>query len=243
MNCVQNMNIPTITNTQCVNSINKCVTVQKKLVIFDWDDTIFPTTALIHNKEQVTGAELEQFGQNAYSMLTKFVETFSAENIYIVTNGKAQWVQKSLFMMSRRQRALSGTDYWAMIYQLLATKLSGHVVSARALHGAAFPKQTALWKTLVFKQIAIEHFGAAVQSAVASECTIISIGDSTDEFIASAEAKKQLQSQFGVNSHLIRLHLKQRASRATMLKQFNVLSTAICSMTGDDQQSGDFVFN
>merc|ERR1719333_1580004 len=88
-----------------------------------------------------------------------------------------------------------GTNYWALIQQMLATFLSGHVISASSLHEAAYPKQTALWKTLVFQQIAIEHFGASQSQG---ECTIISIGDSNDEFIASAQTQKMLQQQFGV---------------------------------------------
>lgn len=250
MNCVMNrsfgmgLNMPTnlmVPNTiTCAptntNTNTKSVSTQRRnLVIFDWDDTLFPTTALVRNKESVNGIQLQQFGQSAFSVLTQYIDTFSAENIYIVTNGKNGWVQNSLRWLSSVQSASypSGVDYWALIQQLLATLLSGHVISAQHLHGAAYPNQTALWKTLVFQQIAIEHFGANGQAQ--GECNVISIGDSEDEFIASAETQKMLRSQFGVEPvHLVRLALQRRASFAFMQKQFNVLSGAALmkSMTG-----------
>lgn len=112
------------------------------------------------------------------------------------------------------------SQYWFQIKQLLATTFNGHVISARSLHEAANPKQTTLWKTLTFKQLAINHFGVNAQS----ECTIISIGDSSDEYDASLETKQFLKNQCGVQSvRLNRCKLERRSSCNTMMAQFNAL--------------------
>jgi len=212
------------------------VLVQKKLVIFDWDDTIFPTTALIRLKERVSGAELERFGKSAYELLVKYIGAFSAENLFLVTNGKARWIEQSLEFLSKKQRALSGHDYWAHIQQLVASHLSGHVISARSLFEAAYPKQTALWKTLVFQRITAAHFAG---SNAQSECVIISIGDSYDEFEASLEAQKMLKTGGLRTVHLVRLKLKRSPSRDVMLKQFEILSRCSGPMTAGVVQSND----
>merc|ERR1719347_2309563 len=142
MNCVMNRNMSmnmmpsTISSfttkpmaTPYVQCGRRC---RRNLVIFDWDDTLFPTTALVRNKEKVTGLQLQQFGYSAFYVLTQYITTFSAENIFIVTNGKHGWVQKSISWLSQKQRTLNpqGVDYWALIQQMLATFLSGHVISA-----------------------------------------------------------------------------------------------------------------
>jgi len=194
---------------------------QQQLVIFDWDDTIFPTTALVKNKEKVSGAELERFGKAAFELLVKYIEAFSAENIYLVTNGNAQWVEQSLRVLSGKQRRRSGHDYWAPIQQLLASQLSGHVISARALFEAAYPNQPALWKTLVFQRIAANHFAGCTAQ---SECSIISVGDSADEFVAALETQKMLRVGGLRSVRLVRLKLAQSPSRDVMLRQFDILS-------------------
>jgi len=210
------------------------VPVQKKLVIFDWDDTIIPTTALIRRKEKVSGAELERFGKSAFELLVQCINVFSAENIYVATNGKAQWVEQSLAFLSSKQRALSGLDYWALIQQLLFSHLNGHVFSARSLFEAAYPKQTALWKTFLFQRIAATHFAG---SNAQSECFIVSIGDSSDEFVASLETQRMLRTHGLPLTHLVRMKLQSKPSRDVMLTQFEVIARCCRKMTGGVHRS------
>lgn len=223
-----NMNTATstaYTTTQPIQQPTQCSSPMSKLVIFDWDDTIFPTTAVIRNKEDVAQKDLEAFGHAAYSMLLDYVVGFGAGNVYIVTNGKQGWVEKSLCIMSQRQT--EGTNYWVQIQQLLTQCLAGRVISAQTAFGAAYPNQTALWKTLVFQTIARSHFSCS------GSPLIVSIGDSTDEFIASGETQKMLaQSR---PTHLIRLSLQKRSSRQLMVAQFAVLRRVGAAML----QSGE----
>jgi len=213
---------PAYTQVQQYRAISK-----KTLVIFDWDDTILPTTALFRKQRASldhSNAELERFGKSAYELLLNFINVYSAENIYIVTNGVTGWVQESLKILSARQT--SGIDYWTLIHQLLSTLFVGHVISARSRYEPAYPdrRHSALWKTLVFEDIAIGHFGLDFEG----ESTIISIGDSTDEFIASKETAKMLQTQYGLYPvHLVRMSLKRSPSMESMMMQFDAITAAV----------------
>ena len=195
--------------------------VHKKLVIFDWDDTIFPTTALLRTKEQLTAIQWEEFGKAAYEMIVTAIQLFSAKNIYIVTNAGNQWVQQSIHVvMAKVLNEDIRPQYWFQIKQLVSTALNGHVISARALQEAANPKQATLWKKWTFKQLAINHFGVNAES----ECTVISIGDSSDEYDASLATKQCLKTEYGVQSvHLNRCKLERVPSSNTMMAQFNTL--------------------
>ena len=197
------------------------VPAHKKLLIFDWDDTIFPTTALLKTKEPLTAIQLEEFGKSAYEVIVTAIQLFSAENIYIVTNAGNQWVQQSIdVVMKMFWNQNTRSEYWFQIKQLLATTFNGHVISARALQEAAYPNQTTLWKKWTIKQLAINHFGVNAQS----ECTIISIGDSSDEYDASLATKQCLKTEYGVQSvHLNRCKLQRSPSSNTMMAQFSAL--------------------
>jgi len=234
INQQQNEQYMTKMYTAFVQAQQSQAITKKHLVFFDWDDTIFPTTTCIRNNQVIPDAELEVFGKAAYELLLNFINVYSAENIYIVTNGVSGWVKKSLKIMSARQT--SGIDYWAAIYQLFATTLAGHVISARTMYETAYPGQPTAWKTLVFQQIAIEHFGANFHG----ESTIISIGDSSDEFIASMETKKMLSTQYGVDPvHLIRMPLKRRPSFDSMFKQFAAITAVVPELNRMEPNSLD----
>jgi len=221
-------------STAFVQAQQSRVITKKDLVFFDWDDTIFPTTAAIRNNQLIPDGDLEIFGKAAYELLLNFINVYSAENIYIVTNGESGWVKKSLKIMSKRQT--TGINYWKAFRKLFSTSLAGHVISARSMYETAYPGQPTAWKTLVFQQIAIEHFGANFHG----ESTIISIGDSSDEFIASMETKKMLSAQYGVDPvHLIRMPLTQRPSFESMFKQFAAITVKLAELNKIQRQSQD----
>merc|ERR1712113_79746 len=98
---------------------------------------ILPTTAVFRNKKasKITDAELETFGKCAFELLTKFIQIYGAKNVFIVTNGKAGWVENSLKYMSKRQ--ITGIDYWSIIRKLLQTQFVGQVISARSTYETA----------------------------------------------------------------------------------------------------------
>ena len=206
----------------------------KYLVIFDWDDTVFPTTALFKNRDKVNIRQLTEFGKSAHDLICRYIDTFSAENVYIVTNGSSKWLKQSLGIIIERERASSKTDlYWSRIKEILSTTLRGQVIST-SLYGETYPNQPVLWKTLVFNQIAVKHFDGSVQR----ECTIISIGDSSVEFKASLETKEYLQSDCEHQMvNLIRVSLAKKPSRALMMNQFDALCRISNGIVNDKEGS------
>merc|ERR1719334_1417858 len=198
----------------------------KRLVIFDWDDTIYPTTSWYLGKQKWTCSQLEEFGKAAYEFLTKYIETFGVENVYIVTNGKAHWIQKSLDAVIKKLKTYSVLPLsWYRIQKLLTTKLARHVISARSLHDVEYPQQPTKWKTLCFKQIAKNHFGTETQR----RCSIISIGDAMDEYEASIYTQKWMKSECGFQSvALNRFKLQRQSTREVMRAQFTFLMELDC---------------
>ena len=128
--------------------------------------------------------------------MVKYIDTFGAQNVYIVTNAMEQWVVHSMREMSRVYRAhcaqnpttygVHGDCYGALLQ--LITKMGIQVISAQALHAKEHPQQPTMWKTLVFKKVIKEHW--KLQSSKDHQIyRIISIGDSQCEFEAAVEAK------------------------------------------------------
>ena len=125
----------------------------KYLVIFDWDDTLFPTTALISNGgKDIIVKDLLNFGRSVYKLLEEYIARFGAENLFIVTNGKKSWVPNSLKILSDICRAHfeemneemeqkeREQDYFAAIYNTLISSHSIPVISAQEEFAHRFPQ-------------------------------------------------------------------------------------------------------
>ena len=107
------------------------------------DDTVFPTTSVVCKKEQhITVGQLQTLGKSVYDLFGKYIRTFGANNVFIVTNGSHNWVLDSLREMSRvYQVSFDGVDdqeerrkdYWAALYNSLLS-LQLKIVSAKALY-------------------------------------------------------------------------------------------------------------
>merc|ERR1719361_2932989 len=215
-----------------MNRRSRTTVTQKTIVIFDWDDTLFPTTSVVCKQEKhITVGDLQSLGHSIYKMLGKYIDTFGANNVFIVTNGSSNWVLESLKEMSRvYQVSFQGIDdeqerrkdYWAAIYNSLVS-LKLRIVSAKALYSQDHPQQPTLWKTLVFKSIVKEHFNL-YSGSDNNIYSIISIGDSEDEYVASHEAKQMIltMNRLNRNNNIARLHrikLKEEPTIAEMVNQ------------------------
>ena len=122
---------------------------QKCIVIFDWDDTLFPTTTIVFNDNKVVSAsKLRELGEAVYNLLAKYLKTFGAENVFIVTNGSKSWVLHSLKMISKQYQECFGVDeekgrsedYFAAIYNTLISSNSIPVVSAQDEYKYRYPQ-------------------------------------------------------------------------------------------------------
>jgi len=109
------------------------------LVIFDWDDTLFPTSQLFRTEENVhdekrsryegyhgrvsepmpwrkellkdvTAADLHRFAKSTYFMLRQYIAVFGADSMFVVTNAMKGWVMHSLTAMSAIYRQTDHRD-------------------------------------------------------------------------------------------------------------------------------------
>merc|ERR1719361_3145329 len=218
-----------------MNRRSRTTVTQKTIVIFDWDDTLFPTTSVVCKQEKhITVGDLQSLGHSIYKLLGKYIETFGANNVFIVTNGSSNWVLESLKEMSRvYQVSFQGIDdeqerrkdYWAAIYNSLVS-LKLRIVSAKALYSQDHPQQPTLWKTLVFKSIVKEHFNLYSGSDNNIYC-IISIGDSENEFIASFGAKQMISTmnRLNRNNNIARLHRIKLKEEPTIQEMVNQIAS------------------
>ena len=127
----------------------------KYLVIFDWDDTLFPATAFnVDNGKNIEAIDLLNLGKSVYELLEKYILHFGVENLCIVTNGKKSWVSDSLKMLSdlyqarfdgqsveTEQKELErDQDYFAAIYNTLISSDPILVISAQDLFCFQYPQ-------------------------------------------------------------------------------------------------------
>lgn len=138
-------------------------------LIFDWDDTLLPSTWLASQgfrldfpaelPEDIILA-LSEHDQHVYKVLQKAM-TFG--NVVIITNAERGWVEMSA------ARFMPTT-------QLLLSEIT--VISARSNYEPEFPDDPLNWKISAFRA-QIEDFNG--QTSPSTEKNIISFGDSVHE--------------------------------------------------------------
>ena len=208
----------TVTHTTLQKGLIGIVT--KKIAIFDWDNTLIPTTQMFTNKSAINSAmtlkQLESIGKMMYQILAKYISLYGAENMFIVTNASSQkWIYFSLHCLntiykqkSTSQKISEKRTYFEKISDLLLNQEIS-IYSAHQLYSERFPNQTTLWKSLVFTQIVTDRFICDCDRLSSNDTTkysILSIGDSMDEFNASLNAKNMLITTYKMNPNNILLH-------------------------------------
>lgn len=218
----------------------------RHLVIFDWDDTLFPTTHFLNNfkaaagfyhKEKrarsaatkdITAQDLHRFAKSTYYVMRQYIAVFGAHSIFIVTNAMKGWVMHSLTAMSAIYRQSDscdiGLDFFALIKELLLTA-NVPVISAQYLHARRYPQQPTMWKIFTFKHLAKRHFRLSSRlSSKGAAYVLLSIGDSVSEYVAAFETKRMLETDNRMNRNddkfqLLRVKLKTSPSIEHMILQ------------------------
>ena len=185
-----------------------------KIVIFDWDDTLFPTTAFIRKSsgKELNGDEMKLLSQNVLSIIKKACLLYGSSNVYIVTNAYNGWVQSSLRKIIRYCCQNKIENSFGEIYSLIS-KSCITTLSARHLFAKQLPKQPILWKFYTFN---------AIINSI-NVYTLISIGDSNHEYVASENVKKCKNS---IKS-LHRFKLLEKPALCVMNKQFEQISNLL----------------
>lgn len=195
--------------------------MNNKIVIFDWDDTLFPTAEFV---KQLFGDKFDKkaiamLSQKALAVIEKSISLYGASNTFIVTNGMKGWIEKSLKQIIEYCSGKNIQQSFGKILQLISNnKISA--ISAQYWYGQRFPYQTTAWKIYTFDAIA----------KIAHPDTFISIGDSTEEYMASECVKYRYSIKM-----LHRIKLKENPKISEMNQQFDfILDKLPCYYKGVD---------
>lgn len=183
-------------------------------IIFDWDDTLFPATALD------AGGNLElPFPRVAPSLSLELMECAAAAvlalrsarkhgNTVVVTSAEHGWVQTTA----------------ARFLPLLASELRGiPVISAQSIFKPLGISDGRAWKVLCFQRI-LQCFRAHT-ARVQGVWSLVSIGDSIDEQEATVMVARRCPCRSKT------LKLIERPTISQLIKQLEVSSSQLPNMT------------
>jgi len=160
--------------------LNHVLTPVDRVIIFDWDDTICPTTFL--RKAYVSAStELPQHIQIIFDELCNCAEKLLIESlkhgeVIIITNGEEGWVQYSAKQFLPR----------------LIPILEGiKIVSARSEYEKFYPKMSLCWKAAAFAHEVTEMFNSMAKGPLFEECAILHADSSTPGYSASSPSSSE----------------------------------------------------
>eukprot|EP01084_Bolivina_argentea_P209276 356512_1 len=190
------------------------------IAILDWDDTLIPTTQMFKNKqvcdenhEIITINQLENIGKMVYKLLLKYITLYGRQNMFIITNASRNWVSFSLDQLNKMYKYLRctskcTTNYFEAIKDLLASQTI-NIISGKDLYKKQYPNQWGTWKNLIFQRLITEYYmknSIIIKTESTMKYSVISIGDSVNEFKASYNATKLLTETYKINPKNVILH-------------------------------------
>jgi len=146
----------------------------ENLIIFDWDDTLFPTTwlreqGLLENGAVITQQQDEQLQALADVVAVTLEVAKKRGGVAIVTNAEQGWVEMSCEAIMPSLRAhLEGV----------------RIVSARSRHEKQGVFAPTTWKCLAFEELVDDFYSASGKSDMTLRRNIVSLGDSEHEMEA-----------------------------------------------------------
>ena len=172
------------------------------LIIFDWDDTLLPTTFLTSNGGPLEDIKLsdsdfqrmKEIENHVYLILKESIEK---GDVYIITNAGVNWVQ------------FSANIFYPKISELLK-KIK--IISARMEYEKAFPGNSRQWKIEAFLNLLKDVNNKLVTN-------IICIGDSLFEI----EAGRILASKFS-EAFIKTIKFRDAPKLDELLKQLKLVS-------------------
>ncbi|CAH6421124.1 Hypothetical protein KVN_LOCUS147 [uncultured virus] len=141
----------------------------KSIIIFDWDDTLFPTTWLTNNGINLVDPIVQYkyliFFSKLDLILFKLLSNATKiSKVIIVTNAMEKWVKLSLTILPNTK---------------LLVKNKIQIISARDKYNKILPMNSNIWKKLIFEKIISNEFNSYSYMQ-----NIISVGDADYEFNA-----------------------------------------------------------
>lgn len=147
----------------------------EKVVIFDYDDTLFPKVLRQMDPNEIDPNELQQLDDLICTLLDNI---FSKRNcsLFIVTNSKGGWIRKT------SAQYLPNLHQFLETYNRLGCNLS--VISSRSSYESMYPNEPITWKIHAFDNIMKDR------TAVRNVSQLISFGDGIPEKIALLKVSK-----------------------------------------------------
>ena len=170
------------------------------LFIFDWDDTLLPTSYLIKTKlvdEENLSQELKYIFNILEELVTNILKlAIDKGDVYIITNSSKSWFN------------FTCDKYFPNLRDLL-TKIN--IISARDEYETIYPGENQIWKKKAFLNL---------ETKINSNLTtnIICFGDSSIEI----EAGKIFASQLK-NSFIKTVKFKEKPEPEELIKQLNLI--------------------
>ena len=172
------------------------------LIIFDWDDTLLPTSFLTPNDvfseniqlSPTDSEKMKEIEKNVYKILKESIEK---GNVYIITNAGINWVQ------------FSANIFYPSISELLK-KIK--IISARVQYEKSFPGNLRQWKIQAFLNLLNEVDEKLVTN-------IICVGDSLFEM----EAGRILASKFK-EAFIKTIKFREAPKLDELLKQLKLIT-------------------
>lgn len=214
------------------------------VVVFDWDDTLFPTTKLKeilnrpntenHEHQSLTEAQLLRIRMTekemtdfvnlswvTYNVLTSYIDRCSKQNIFILSASQSGWIQKSLSIVY-------GIGYYSYIYHLLFERNKQDINDniciynpsdsvTKSFKAAKYHKQMSSHPVLLWKyEVLRQIFNSKVQISKDVINTMMVIGDSIFEYKAAEKLNKYVELAYGENNENINIDRIKLMSKPTI---------------------------
>ena len=167
------------------------------LVLFDWDDTLFPTTALNQSTLLVPISSRDKV-QLALAVKAILRSALNLGRTIIITNASTSWVQHT----------------YRHLIPALAESIRGvPIVSARELYEGRFPHDPVMWKCEAF---------AALKENSGQIANLVAIGDSEAEMRAITALAKLYHTSFTKT-----VRFRSTPSVAELIKQVELLDAKL----------------
>jgi len=185
------------------------------LIIFDWDDTLFPTSWLQKHGLLAAAATLnvEQetlLNETAQHVRLTLTDAVQLGKVVIVTNARQGWIEQSC------------TKFMPSLVSLLKTV---DIVSARSTYEQSAQKP-AEWKRLAFQHEVNLFYGSRHEG---HQRNIVSLGDSFHELVALTSITKEMP-----NCHSKSIKLFEVPSVEQLLEQHELLRECLLDVVEHD---------
>lgn len=174
------------------------------LFIFDWDDTLFPTSFLVQediiNDENLPEEYMDIISILEEAIINMINFAISKGDVYIITNSSIGWVE------------FATNKYYPNLKKYL-DKI--HIISARNEYENSYPGEAKLWKDKTFLSLK-DKINLKIPT------NIICFGDS----IVELEAGKKLACKTN-NSFIKSIKFKEKPEPQYMIKEINLVNNRL----------------